>query len=110
MNRATTFLTVLAASLVLVPAWSQNTPPQSAAGGASRDLERQFKDLDRNRDGALSREEIAQHAALAEGFAQADKNSDGNLDMAEFRSLQANASPDRSYGAAPASGASAPRK
>jgi EF hand domain-containing protein len=67
-------------------------------GGVSRDLDKQFKALDRNGDGFLSREELAGNKAFASGFKDADKNGDGKLDMSEFQALEANSSQDRSLG------------
>ena len=49
---------------------------KAPAGGVSRDLEKEFKALDRD--------------------------GDGKLDMSEFQSMEANASPDRSLGSVPA--------
>lgn len=67
-------------------------------GGVSRDLEQQFKALDRNGDGFISRDELMADKALSGGFNNADKNRDGKLDMPEFQALEANRSPDRSLG------------
>ena len=72
-----------------------------AAGGVSRDLEKEFKALDRNGDGYLSREEVEQNSALKSGFQDADKNRDGKLDLSEFQAMEANSSPDRSLGSTP---------
>lgn len=94
----------LAAACVSFSAVADN--PRS--GGVSRDLEKEFKALDRNGDGYLSREELTD-GKLGSGFEQADKNRDGKLDMAEFQSLEADTSPDRSLGSVPATGGTAPR-
>lgn len=67
-------------------------------GGVSRDLEKQFKALDRNGDGYISRDELMSDKALSGGFNNADKNGDGKLDMSEFQALEADRSPDRSLG------------
>ena len=75
---------------------------KAPAGGVSRDLEKEFKALDRDGDGFLSRSEVEQNSALHSGFQAADKNGDGKLDMSEFQSMEANASPDRSLGSVPA--------
>ena len=88
-------------------ALGQTEPQKGAPGGASRDLEQQFKALDRDGDGFLSRAEVEQNASLAAALRDADKNGDAKLDLSEFRVLQATGSPDRSYGAAPATGAGA---
>jgi len=68
------------------------------AGGVSRDLQKEFKDLDRDGDGYLSRAEVEQNSKLKARFDTADKNRDGKLDQSEFQVLEAEASPDRSLG------------
>jgi len=73
---------------------------QPPVGGVSRDLQKEFKDLDRDGDGYLSRAEIEQNSNLKEKFDSADKNGDGKLDQSEFQVLEAEASPDRSLGSA----------
>jgi hypothetical protein len=75
-------------------------------GGVSRELEKEFKALDTNGDGHLSKDELDKNAALKDKFATADKNADGKLDMAEYQVLQAEASPDRSLGGLPPTGQS----
>jgi hypothetical protein len=86
---------LLGAFLFASTAYADDTKPQ---GGVSRDLEQQFKALDRNGDGFLSTEELAGNKAFAGGFKDADKNGDGKLDMSEFQALEANSSRDRSLG------------
>jgi hypothetical protein len=78
---------------------------KAPTGGVSRDLEKEFKALDRDGDGFLSRSEVEQNSALQSGFQAADKNGDGKLDMSEFQAMEANASPDRSLGSVPAEAA-----
>jgi len=95
---------LIGALLVASGACADDAKPQ---GGVSRDLEQQFKALDRNGDGYLSRDEVAE--SMKSGFEAADKNRDGKLDMAEFQALEANTSPDKSLGSVPATGATAPR-
>jgi hypothetical protein len=73
---------------------------QPPVGGVSRDLQKEFKDLDRDGDGFLSRAEIEQSSSLKAKFEAADKNSDGKLDPSEFQALEAEASTDRSLGSA----------
>jgi hypothetical protein len=103
------------AALADNPRGDTSTAPSAAAGsnprvgGVSRDLEQEFKAMDRNGDGFLSREELEQNASLKANFAEADKNRDGKLDMAEFQSLEATVSPDRSLGSIPATGATVSR-
>jgi hypothetical protein len=71
---------------------------QQAVGGASRDLEKEFKEVDRDGDGFVSRAEVEQNSKLKAKFEGADKNGDGKLDLSEFQVLEAEASPDRSLG------------
>jgi len=104
--------TVLLAGALCVAlnAWADNPRSDTTAaipGGVSRDLEKEFKALDRNGDGYLSRDEVGE--SMKSGFEAADKNRDGKLDMAEFQALEANTSPDKSLGSVPATGATAPR-
>jgi EF hand len=86
---------LLGGFLLAAAAYAQDAKPQ---GGVSRDLEKQFKALDRNGDGFLSSEELAGNKDFAAGFKDADKNGDGKLDMPEFQALEANSSRDRSLG------------
>jgi hypothetical protein len=85
----------VSAFIVASTGFAQDAKPQ---GGVSRDLEQQFKTLDRNGDGSLSSEELAGNKAFAGGFKDADKNGDGKLDMSEFQALEATSSQDRSLG------------
>ena len=86
---------ILGALLCTSLTHAQDAKPQ---GGVSRELERQFKALDRNGDGYLSRDELMADKSLSGGFNNADKDRDGKLDMSEFQALEADRSPDRSYG------------
>ena len=65
------------------------------------DSEKEFRALDRNGDGFLSRSELEASKVLAARFDSADKNRDGKLDLAEFQGLEADASSGRNVGSAP---------
>lgn len=84
-----------------------NNPAARPAAAATPDampvneVEKAFRELDRNHDGYISKDEISSSKALAQGFESADKNHDGKLDLAEFQSLEADASPDRSLASVP---------
>jgi len=109
------------AALLLGPvlsAFAAHADDAKPQGGVSRDLEQQFKALDRNGDGFISRDELMADKALSGGFNSADGNRDGKLDMPEFQALEANRSPDTSLGSvspqesdqAAGAGATAPRR
>jgi Ca2+-binding EF-hand superfamily protein len=65
------------------------TEQSRTAGGVSVDLMKDFQGLDANRDGFLSKEELASKPDLAKAFEKADKDRDGKLDPAEYQVLQA---------------------
>jgi hypothetical protein len=94
---------LIAAFSLSLTAYAQTTATtERPAGGVSRDLQKEFKDLDRDGDGFLSRAEVEQNSSLKAKFEAADTNGDGKLDLSEFQVLEAEASPDRSLGRAPA--------
>ena len=51
--------------------------------------DREFKKLDTNRDGYLTREEARKIRGFDKAFSEADDNRDGKLDAAEFTKAQA---------------------
>jgi hypothetical protein len=63
------------------------TEKSRTAGGVSQDLLKEFQALDTNKDGFLSKEELASKPELAAAFAKADKDRDGKLDPAEYQVL-----------------------
>jgi Ca2+-binding EF-hand superfamily protein len=65
------------------------TENSRTAGGVSVDLMKDFQGLDANRDGFLSKEELASKPDLANAFEKGDKDRDGKLDPAEYQVLQA---------------------
>lgn len=70
--------TVLAAAVALAFA----VPLAAQADGASASASAMFKDLDKNKDGFISREE-AKGSPHEQQFDQLDKNADGKLSRAE---------------------------
>jgi Ca2+-binding EF-hand superfamily protein len=44
-----------------------------------------FTQLDTNKDGTLSRSEVAADASMTENFNKIDKNSDGRIDETEYK-------------------------
>lgn len=77
----------------------------AATGGASMgaDHSAQFKTLDTNGDGVISKEEAKKDAKLSGNFSTLDKNQDGRLDNTEFAQSQMG---DRSRGAGGTQGSS----
>ena len=76
----------------------QPEPPRTAAAGgsatapanAAQDAEarRIFRQLDRNGDGYLSREELSGERARSENWAAVDRNGDGRIAPSEFSTLK----------------------
>lgn len=56
-----------------------------SGGNRWRDPERLFRNLDRNGDGKLDKEELQQTQRLKNEIAKWDKNQDGAIDLAEFK-------------------------
>lgn len=71
---------MLAAGLAAMPA----TAADSAKGDNAK-----FDQLDKNRDGMLTREEVRHIRDYARAFLEADANKDGKLDRAEFVTAEA---------------------
>jgi hypothetical protein len=59
------------------------------AGGVSEDLLKEFRGLDSDKDGFLSKAELSSKRDLVQAFEKADKDGDGKLDPAEYQVLQA---------------------
>ena len=70
---------------------AQDSAPQVAATTAATESSKpaDFKQLDANKDGKLSRDEVAGDAMWTADFDAADTNKDGYLSKAEFRKHEA---------------------
>ena len=71
MNR---FVVATLLALLAAPAWAQKKDSGNSA----------FDSLDRNRDGFLSKEEVAGERELAKRFARFDADKNGRWDLNEF--------------------------
>lgn len=70
---------------------TQMQPERGAAYGAdTAAYEYGFNELDRDRDGFLSREEAREHETLASEWDSADADRDGKLSEAEFSAFEDN--------------------
>ncbi len=61
--------------------------PVVAQGATRTDAETQFRQLDRDNKGYLTRVDVAADPRVAQRFAKFDANRDGKLDRVEFASL-----------------------
>jgi Ca2+-binding EF-hand superfamily protein len=86
------------AAAFAAPLYAQKSPAAKSDGGA----EAMFKAMDKNKDGAISKDE-AKGTPHGKDFAKLDKNSDGKLSRQEHA-----AAPEHAGGASSASGATAP--
>lgn len=91
---------VLAAALLLCPGFSWSAEPEASL----------FDRLDRNKDGYLSKEELAAPAAQNGNWIAIDRDRDGRISRAEFNTVVAQPSPQQQTPSAAAAGATAPPK
>jgi len=87
---------VLAGALLLCPGFSWSAEPEASL----------FERLDRNKDGYLSKEELAADAAKNGNWIAIDRDRDGRISRAEFNSVLAQPAPQQTPSAA--AGASSP--
>src|SRR5687768_7522316 len=83
---------VLALALFLVPGSPWGAEPETP--------DQLFDRLDRNRDGYLSRDELASDAAKAANWIAVDRDRDGRISRAEFGTMIARPSPAQTPSAA----------
>ena len=82
--------------LIAVPALALAQPPAGGgAGGPPRgpqtpeQIEANFKQMDTNKDGSVSKEEWAAAGRREQGFARFDANSDGKITLDEMKTVAA---------------------
>jgi ABC-type glycerol-3-phosphate transport system substrate-binding protein len=86
----------LATAAVIADDQRGTIPDSSASAGAtgekdrtggSEDLPKEFRGLDLDKDGFLSKAELSSKRELAAAFEKADKDGNGKLDPAEYQVL-----------------------
>ena len=91
---------VLAAALLLCPGFSWSAEPDASL----------FERLDRNKDGFLSKEELAAPAAQTGSWIAIDRDRDGRISRREFTTVIAQPSERQQPPSAAAGGTAAPKK
>ncbi len=84
-------------------------PPRDAIVSRSAQADRRFDELDRNRDGFLSRDEAAAARELDTRFSELDVDNDGKLSHDEYRVVTAGERQALPGAASAASGTTRPR-
>lgn len=78
---------LLSLSIAVLPAWAVHSSHDQSAHEASKPaVSPAFAALDKNKDGYLSKAELAKHP-MAGHFAMMDANKDGKLSPKEFSSM-----------------------
>ena len=84
-----------ALALLALPAIAFAQPPGGGAGGPPRgpqtpeQIEANFKQMDTNKDGSISKEEWAAAGRREQGFARFDTNGDGKITLDEMKTVAA---------------------
>lgn len=81
-----TAISLMVSAMVAGTAWADTADTQQ--GQDNRVAARDFKSIDLNNDGVISREEAARNPELAKDFDKYDANHDGRLNMGEFAHFQ----------------------
>src|SRR5688572_20435594 len=90
---------LLALALLLFPGAPWGAEPQAGAG-ASAPATSLFDRLDRNKDGYLSRDELASEEARRRNWIAVDRNRDGRIGRTEFNLIAVPPSPAQPSAAA----------
>ena len=98
---------LIALALLLFPGSPWSAEPQAAAG-ASAPAASLFDRLDRNKDGYLSREELASDEARRRNWIAVDRDRDGRISRTEFNLVAA--SPFQAQPSAAAGGSQPPKQ
>jgi len=91
---------VLAAALLLLPGFSWGAEPEASL----------FERLDKNKDGYLSKDELAAQEAKNGNWIAVDRDRDGRISRAEFSTMIARPTQPQAPSAATGSTAQPPKK
>jgi hypothetical protein len=86
---------VPALALLALPTLALAQPPGGGGGGPPRgpqtpeQIEANFKQMDTNKDGSISKEEWAAAGRREQGFARFDQNGDGKITLEEMKAVAA---------------------
>jgi hypothetical protein len=97
---------VLAAALLLCPGFAWTAEPEAGAGATAPAVSL-FDRLDRNKDGYLSREELAADEAKNRNWIALDRDRDGRISRSEFRLISIPSATSEPAAAAGGSGSGA---
>jgi len=92
---------VLAAALLLCPGFSWSAEPEA---------ESLFQRLDKNKDGYLSKDELAALEAQNGNWIAIDRDRDGRISRREFNAVLAQPAPQQGTPSAAAGASTAPKK
>ena len=87
VTRSAALMAALASAALAAGAQTAATPTTQPATGAAMDrtaVESAFAKADVNKDGKISKDEVAKLPALAAKFSELDKDKDGALSLEEF--------------------------
>jgi len=103
-----TLIAISAAAAFALPLTVQAGGDKASQGASSSGAEKMFQSLDKNKDGALSRDEV-KGSPHDKDFATLDKNSDGKLTRQEHAAAPEHASDKAGAGSSTGGTASKPK-